>query len=354
VWNPQNYEDTDYGLDPDESFEPEDAADAAFDIDLAAPHVMTVLGPIPPDDLGICLHHEHILCDPVAVTREDPDYRLDREDLAAEELEAFVTMSGRGVVDCSTRDYGRDASGLVRVAGQVPVHIIAVTGRHKHLHAGRLEAATDVEALTTEFLGDLQQGMDGTFAKAGVIKVGTSLNEITDVEAATVRAAGAAHRATGAPITTHTEAGTRALEQLDRLGEEGVDPTRVIVGHLDRRMDWEFLLAVAKTGAFVSFDQVGKTTYGADADRAAVLVRLAEAGYGQQLLMSQDFAQRSLLLAYGGQPGLAYLLERFTLELMAAGAEALLVRTMLIENTARALTILPPSREDPGCQPTPV
>jgi 5-phospho-D-xylono-1,4-lactonase len=350
VWNPQNYEDADYGLEPGESFEPDNALDGAHEVDLAEPHVMTVLGPILPDELGICLHHEHILCDPVAITRENADYRLDREDLAVEELEAYVTMNGRGIVDCSTRDYGRNAAGLVRIAGQVPVHIISVTGRHKHLHVSGLDRGKDVEALKSEFLRELQQGMDGTTARAGVIKLGTSLDEITDVEDATIRAVAAAHRVTGAPITTHTDEGTMALEQLERLESAGVDPSRVIVGHLDRRLSLEYLVAVARTGAFVSFDQVGKTSYGADADRAAMLVRLAEAGYGHQLLMSQDFAQRSLLLAYGGQPGLAYLLERFTLELMEAGAEALLVRDILIENTARALTILPPSRAKSGCQ----
>jgi phosphotriesterase-related protein len=342
VWNPRSYEDTDYGLDPGESFEPEDAF-AAEEVDLSQPHIMTVLGPISPEELGICLHHEHILCDPAAVTRDDPDYRLDREDLAAEELDAYVTMNGRGIVDCSPRDYGRNAAGLVRIAGYEPVHIIAVTGRHKHLHAERMPNARDVDALTAEFIGDLRDGMDGTAARAGVIKVGTSLDEITDVEDATIRAAAAAHAATGAPITTHTEQGTCALEQLERLQAGGVDPARVIVGHLDRRMEWEYLMSVARTGAFISFDQVGKVVYGRDVDRAAMLVRLAEAGYGAQLLISQDLARRSQLLAYGGAPGLAYLLERFTIGLMEAGADALLVRDVLIENTARALTIASPA-----------
>jgi 5-phospho-D-xylono-1,4-lactonase len=343
VWNPENYVDTDYGLEPGESFEPDDALERTYEVDPAAPHVMTVLGPILPEELGICLHHEHILCDPVAITDEDPDFRLDREDLAAEELEAFVTMNGRGIVDCSTRDYGRNAAGLLRIAGQVPVHVIGVTGRHKHLHAERMANARDVDALTDEFLQDLQEGMDGTAAKAGAIKLGTSLKAITDVEATTIQAAAAAHSATGAPVTTHAEEGTQALEQIERLQNAGVDPSRVIIGHLDRKMEWEYLVAVATSGAFVSFDQIGKTMYGPDADRAAMLVRLAEAGYGDQLLISQDFARRSMLLAYGGKPGLANLLERFTLELMAAGAEALLVRQMLVENAARALTILPPS-----------
>src|SRR5699024_2268486 len=162
-------------------------------------------------ELGITLVHEHLLCDPVAVTAREPDYRLDNEDFASEEIEAFVTRGGRAIVECSTCDYGRNAAGLVRLAMRAPVHLIAVTGRHKDLHASRMENATDVESLAGEFISDLQDGMDDLDARAGVIKIGTSRDEITKVEHASIMAAGAAHRATGAPVTTHTEAGTMAL-----------------------------------------------------------------------------------------------------------------------------------------------
>lgn len=342
MWNPESYEDTDYGLDPGETFEPEDAWATYQDVSVDEPHIMTVLGPIMPDELGICLHHEHLLAHPTSVADEEPDYVLDREDFATEELEAYVTMNGRALVECSTRDYGRNVSGLVRIAGQVPVHLIAVTGRHRDMHAARMRNASDISSLTAEFVADLQDGMDGTAARAGVIKIGTSLNEVTAVENATIQAASATHVLTGAPVTTHTEAGTMALEQISLLEDRGVDPGRVIVGHLDRKMEWDYMVDVAQTGAYLSFDQVGKVHVGKDSDRAEMLIRLAEAGYADQLLISQDMARRSSFLAYGGQPGLAYLLERFLLILMEAGAEALLVRNMLIENTARALTIHPP------------
>src|SRR5690606_2254695 len=129
----------------------------------------------------------------------------------------------RAIVESSSRDYGRNAAGLVRLAMRAPVHLVAVTGRHKGLHASRMENALDVAGLTAEFVGDLREGMDGTSARAGVIRIGTSLDEITDVERASINAAAAAHVVTGAPITTHTEAGTMALEQIDLLGQGGVE-----------------------------------------------------------------------------------------------------------------------------------
>lgn len=347
VWDPRSYQDTDYGLADGESFEPEDAWDVETGVSTDEPHVMTLLGPIDPNELGVCLPHVHLLCDPVAVTEDDPDYRLDDEDRAEEEIEAFVTMSGRSLVECSTRDYGRDAEGLVRIAGWVPVHLISVTGRHKHLHASRMVNAIDVVSLTEEFIRELTEGIGETGAKAGVIKVGTSLDTITEVEHASIEAAAAAHVATGAPITTHTEDGTMALEQLRLLEQGGVRPERVIIGHMDRKpMDPGYLRAIADTGACLSFDQIGKSERFTDAQRAEVIRGLVEDGYGDRIVLSEDYGRKSLLLAYGGAPGLAYLQEWFMVMLMETGLDAMSIRRMVVENPARMLTVHPPAGQN--------
>jgi phosphotriesterase-related protein len=129
-----------------------------------------------------------------------------------------------------------------------------------------------------------------------------------------------------------------AMEQLAILREEGVDPARVIVGHLDFALDEDYLLRVLDTGAFVSFDQVSKEKYAPDAARAALLKRLADAGHLHQLLFSGDLARKSYWLSYGGGPGFWYLLESFPVTLMEAGFEAAEVRRMLVDNPAMALS----------------
>ncbi len=342
MWESQTYEDTDYGLDPGESFEPR-VVDDDVTIDTSVdPHVMTVLGPLPPEELGVCLHHEHILCDPEAVTGDEPDFRLDDIDRACEEIESFVTTGGRAIVDASPRDYGRNLDGLREIGQRVPVHIVAVTGRHKDLHARQMENALDVDSLTAEYVSELRDGVGADAIRPGVIKLGTSLDEMTAVEEAATRAAARAHRATGAPITTHLEAGTHGHHQLDVLEEEWVDPSRVILGHLDRCLDRTYLGGLLDRGAFCSFDQIGKPHYGNDSAKITMLLNLVDAGYADQLLISQDFARKSSLVAYGGSPGLIHLLERFTVDLMEGGAAAELVAKLLVENPARALTIVPP------------
>jgi phosphotriesterase-related protein len=337
MWNPETYLDTDYGLDEDESFEPTDAWEPE-PFDTSQPHVMTVLGAVSPDDLGITQIHEHILSDPPALRDTDPDYCLVRPDLARDELEFFATAGGSAMVDASTPDYGRDIAGLHTLAQLVPVHLIAVGGRHKHLHASLVPGAGDEEFLVEELRADLSEVI-----RPGLLKFGTSLNDITAVEWANARAVARVAVEYGYPVTTHTEVGTMALEQVDLAGAAGLDPQRIIIGHLDRRLEWPYLAAVARTGAWLSFDQVGKARFGPDGPKAEMLVRLAHAGFADQLLVSQDLARTTDFITRGGSPGWTHLIERFTIELMEAGAEAMLVRRLLIDNPARALTVHPPA-----------
>ena len=339
MWNPRTYEDSDYGLGEGETFEPEIQEHEIDTVSTSEPHIMTLLGPIVPEELGICLPHVHLLCDPPGA---DEDHRLTDADSAESEIEAFVTMNGRSLVECSTRDAGRMTPPLRDIAGWVPAHLIAVTGRHADRYAAQMPNATDIDSLAEEFIGELQKGIDSTDAMAGVIKVGTSLNEITVVERCSIQAAAMAHKATGAPITSHTENGTMALELIETLGINGVDANRIIIGHVDRvNMNLDAHLEIARTGAYLQFDQIGKIDDYTDQQRAERVVELIQAGFGDQILLSLDFARRSQLVSYDGAPGLPYMSEWFMVLLLEAGLEAMDVRKLVIDNPARALTIHP-------------
>lgn len=340
MWNPETYRDDDYGLEAGETFEPEWDEEEAQEISVDQPHVMTLLGSIEPEELGVCLPHVHLLCDPPGAGE---DHRLLDTERAESEVEAFITMNGRSLVECTTRDCGRNTAGMLEIAQWVPAHLISVTGRKNHPYASLLDHALDEDVLTEEFVQDLTIGMDGTAARAGAIKVGTSLNEITDVERTTMQAAARAHVRTGAPITSHTENGSMALEILERLASNGVAPNRIIIGHMDREpMALDTHLEVLRQGAYIQFDQIGKSDTYTDQQRADRIAELYRAGFGSQLLLSLDYGRRSLLSAYDGVPGLPYLSEWFMVLLMESGLEALQVRQLAIDNPARALTIRPP------------
>jgi phosphotriesterase-related protein len=225
------------------------------------------------------------------------------------------------------------------IANHSQVHIVSATGHHKDLYATRYIGDDSINEISARNIRELTEGIDGTSTRAGVIKAGTSLDEITPAEDRVLRAAARAHLATGAPISTHTEAGTMALEQVAIFQEEGVDPSRVIIGHMDRRLDESYLKSLLDTGVFVSFDQISKKRYGSDEARAAMVRTLVDAGYTNQLLLSGDLARKSCQLAYGGEPGWVYLVEQFPVMLMEAGLSAPTVRELFVDNPARALTI---------------
>ena len=50
-------------------------------------------------------------------------------------------------------------------------------------------------------------------------------------------AAAETHRRTGAPILTHCEHGTGALEQVRFLGDHGVSPGHIVLSHVDKVVD---------------------------------------------------------------------------------------------------------------------
>jgi phosphotriesterase-related protein len=314
-----------------------DLGQRAFE--LSRPHVMTVLGPIVPDALGRTLHHEHVIARPLDVGGDDPDLLLDDPARSLAELKLAFDAGLRAVVDMTPVDYGRDVRDLRWIAERSRVHVIAVTGHHKDRHAAPYLGEATVEEILARNVRELTEGIDGTDARAGVVKAGTSLDRITPVEERVLRAAARSSLATGAPVSTHTDRGTMALEQLAVLGDEGLDPARVVVGHLDFALEESYLRRVLETGAFVSFDQISKTKYAPDEARAAMVKTLVDAGHAGQLLLSGDLARKSYLVAYGGGPGWRYVVEGFPRLLTAAGLDDETVRRLYVDNPARALTV---------------
>jgi phosphotriesterase-related protein len=334
-------EEFDYGLAPGETFEP--ANTDTDDIDMSQPHVMTILGPVDPGALGFTLHHEHVFNHVNPLAARDDDLVIDDLASSAADLEFYFGAGGRAIVDMGPADYGRSIADLLWLAQRSPVHLICTTGHHKDLIAAPWVGDDDVETIAARNIAEVREGIDGTGVRAGVVKGGTSLNEITDVERRVLLAAAATQQATGVPISTHTEMGTMALEQIDILMDAGADPARIVIGHMDARLDdRSYLLEVLGRGVFLSFDRWTRHTMAPDQERADMLYRLAEAGHIDQLLVSGDLARKSNHLGYGGQFGFDYMIDHVPLMLMEAGFTAPQVRQLVIDNPARALTIQPP------------
>jgi phosphotriesterase-related protein len=305
--------------------------------------VRTVTGDVDSADVGVTYCHEHLLARPPDRVLKQPDgadLLLDSPAAALSELRLFRRAGGRAYVDCTTAESGRDVAGLATLSRRAHVHVIAVTG-YAERASWRADDVLDgrgVGAIADDMVRDLTEGIPGADGgRAGVIKAGTSLDEIHPAEARVLRAAAAAQRRTGAPITTHTTAGSMALEQARILNAAGADLSQTIVGHVDRRLVWEEHLALARTGCYLGYDCVSKEQYAPDSARVDMIKRLIAAGHGGQICLSGDLARRRYLTAYGGGPGLTYILWRFVPWLWQAGVSRDDTRRMLVDNPARAL-----------------
>ena len=126
--------------------------------------------------------------------------------------------------------------------------------------------------------------------------------------------------ATGAPLTTHASMYPVGLLQLDILRDEGVDPSRVIIGHCDTYLEQAYHLSILEAGAWVQFDTIGRVHMNPDYRRVSALVELIRLGWRDQLLLSSDRCHRGDLCAFGGV-GYGYVFTRFFDMLRAAGID---------------------------------
>lgn len=302
--------------------------------------VITVLGLIPEEELGATSFHEHLLCSPPSPYREkDPDLILDDEAAVTEEVRRFHLSGGRALVDFSTVDYGRNTAAAVRISKATGVHVVPVTGFNKGKYGGRFVAGKSPAQVAEGILREFTHGIEETGVKPGAVKAGTGLDSILPEEETMLRAAALVHRQTGVSVVTHTEAGSMALEQIAILTAEGVPTDRIVVGHIDRKLEWQYVKQIAETGVYFGFDQIGKEKYFPDRLRVDMIQRLVAAGHGKQILLGGDYARKSYLTAHGGGPGLPFLLWRFVPWLREVGLAEEAITDLIVRNPARSLAV---------------
>jgi phosphotriesterase-related protein len=345
MWNPEIYRDTDYGLEANERFEPQDDWEEDEYIPAAGdPFVMTVLGPIRPDEVGLALVGEHLQWRPPG--ESDRHARLDDPAAALLDLEAFFTVSGRTVVSATVAAAGRDIRALQWLAQHAPVHLVAASG-----FPG--QAWIDGDAAATRAIGgierDLTEGMDGTRAKPGLLVAGSSGSSISLAEGAAVARIGELHRQSGTPVMTVAD-GAAIVPLFEAALAAGIPAGRTIISHAGA-IEPEEQLRLADAGAWLLFDGLGRDA-SVDVRLAKDVIRLSQAGRIERVLLSHGYDRRAWLTGYGGRPGLSYIVEQFAVMLLEEGMEALDVRRMLIDNAATALSniasdsaVQQPSRE---------
>jgi phosphotriesterase-related protein len=335
---------------------------------------MTVTGPIPVEDLGITLVHEHILIDsgvngpePKEVSRAHlfnrpltmdilgevralpqsnrDNQRVDDIALVSAELRDYVMWGGGTVVDQTLNGLGRDARGVQQISRQSGVPIVVGAGYYIGLsHPPKLEAMS-ADDIADEVVGDLTEGIPGTGVRAGIIgEIGID-KDFSAAEEKNLRASCRASSRTRVPLSIHTlgvsPAGTRQ-RILDIVEEEGADIRHTIIDHVTiRPIDFDDQLEIARRGAFLGYDTISSDfNWGVrgiglcDSEIATDVKRLIDAGFINNVLLSMDLHMKIMLKAYGGG-GFGYLLREFLPRLREQGVTEDQINTILVENPRR-------------------
>jgi phosphotriesterase-related protein len=257
----------------------------------AASFVETVTGPVRCADLGFTLMHEHVFQRTEEVVNNYPQF-WDRDRRIQEAVGALRVAKSNGIktlVDMTVVGLGRDVPTVAEVARLTGLQILVSTGLYVLDRLPRYFSSREIGEIADLFVYDIEAGIQGTGVKAACIKATTDEAGTTpDVEKA-LRAAARAHRRTGVPISTHTHAATRrGLDQQRIFRDEGVDLSRVIIGHSGDTEDLAYLEELIEAGSYLGMDRFGRERLLPDPKRVKVVARLCQLGYADRITLSGD------------------------------------------------------------------
>jgi phosphotriesterase-related protein len=338
--------------------------------------VMTVLGPIPVDAMGVTLMHEHILLDtsswwqcpchasemalaeqPVNIEilgelRMNPFVNKDNcllldVNLAINELNRFAEFGGNTVVDPTNLGIGRDPLALQRISRRTRLNIVMGSGFYLEASHPDWFKHMDLDEATAFIVRDVGGGPDQPEVLAGIIgEIGVS-KDFTEAEQKSLRAAARASRLTGVPLSIHLPGWERLAHRvLDMVEKEGADLRHTVLCHMNpSHDDLPYQKSLADRGAFLEYDMVGMDYYYADQkaqcpsdeENARAIRALTEAGYAERLLLSQDVFLKMMLTKFGGF-GYGYILRHFVPRLMRHGLDRTVIDQLLTINPRRVFS----------------
>lgn len=261
--------------------------------------VNTVRGPIDATQVGVTLMHEHVFVLSTEVMQNYPEPWGDEEKRVADAVARLNELKSRGVdtiVDLTVIGLGRYIPRIQRVAAQTDLNIIVATGVYTYNdvpfyfhYQGPGTVLGGDELMVDMFVKDIEVGIADTGVKAAILKCATDIQGITPGVERVLRAVAQAHRRTGVPISTHTHSTTeRGLEQQRIFQEEGVDLSRVVIGHSGDTTDIQYLEKLLSTGSYIGMDRFGIDVLLPFEDRVNTVAKMCERGHANKMVLSQD------------------------------------------------------------------
>lgn len=327
---------------------------------MSAVEIQTVTGTTTPDALGVTLMHEHLAIGYPGWQADSIRPGPSRDEMVSRCVDRIEEMKAHGItamLDPCPNDLGRDVELMAAVAQKTGFQIVCATGLYKEAEAGaaywkfRSNFGGVVEAMTELFVKELSEGIGGTGIRAGIIKVATGHTPMTEYEKWVFEAAARAAVETGAPITTHTDKRFGDDQQAFLVGH-GVAPHRIIIGHSCGSSDHAYHRRIAEGGSYLGFDRFGLDMLQPDEERVASLLRLLEAGFERQLVVSHDsvwcwrgapIPSREVQAQMEKVWNPLHFHERIVPRLRNGGASEAQIQALLVENPRRFFAAEPPA-----------
>lgn len=303
--------------------------------------IMTVTGPIPPEQMGLSLIHEHILVD-FAGAEITGYHRWNRDEVVERVLPFLKEAKSRGVatlLECTPAYIGRDPRLLKRVSEESGVQILTNTGyygasKDKYLPGHAFTESAD--SLASRWQREFEEGIEDTGIRPGFMKIGVdAATPFSGVHEKLVRAAARTHLKTGLTIASHTGPASAAFQIIAILEEEGVSPSAFVWLHAPSVEDFQHYREAGKKRTWIGLDGAGNTD-----DHVARLVYLKEYGLLSRVLLSHDAGWYSPGEPDGGDfsPYTA-LFDRLVPALKEKGFSDQDLQQILVENPREAYTI---------------
>jgi phosphotriesterase-related protein len=288
------------------------------------------------DQLGAILPHEHVFVD--LRTPNQPGYAEANADdvirLMLPELDRIKALGITAFVDCTPVGVGRRADILQAVSEAARLPLVVPTGIYREPWVPRWAQDASEEALLDWMLSELTGHIENSNVQAAWVKLSAGNDGLTACETKILRAAARAAQRTNAVIGSHTIRGRIVLNQLDIIESLGYTAQRFIAIHASAEDDFDLNLQVARRGAWIEYDWIGGVP---DEPVIERILRLLDAGFASQLLLSQDRGWYDPAKPGGGTPKpFTYLHEIFLPKLRTAGVDEATIRTIMHQNPFRA------------------
>lgn len=360
--------------------------------------IRTVRGDIAPEKLGMTSMHDHTFVDlsvagqfmknlfpgvteeMVKFTPENYGFLksgtflmskelqiVDDMDYLVKEYQYFKAVGGQSVVDpgpIGVRGNGEKLKEFSEITG---LNLICATGVYTAISRPAELLGKDEEYLYRTMKKEIEEGIDGTEVKPGILKAAIATydaNGIHEAEIAGVRACARLSAETGMSLHIHTDpciSGEDIVSVVKMAMEEcGADAGRILICHMDSRLACSVkvdnYLNHLETGRNINLElhkqlldlgvNIGLDTWGMpitnpqffaadDFERLKALIALIDLGYDSQITLGNDFSSKIAGRSFGGY-GCTRFVE-FGLGMLKKYGKEAAIPKLTVENPARIL-----------------